>query len=243
MKKRTKIIGLAIAAFCAFSAYAATAQAADQWFVGTKAPLTTLAVGQSRAVKGKSGASRLTVPGLGVSIQATADSFTGKITNVATPTTVEAHIGITSGVKFTGAVVKTHPGLAATTCTVNSVGQPAGTILTTPLTGKFLTNTEKAPKTAHVLLKPATGTVFTEIEINGASCAFNTGGVPLEVTGNVEGAVISPMEANTPSHSTTVEFPETALVGSTLKLGAFSSQYIGNEEVELETAGELASLE
>lgn len=238
MKKRTKIIGLAIAAICAFSAIAATAQAADQWYTGTTSPLTTLAVGSSKPVVGKSGTSRLTVPSLGLSVVCTADSFKGTITNVSTGGVVEAHIGVPAGVKFTGCSIKTHPAGGATVCTVKSTGQAAGTIVTAALTGKF--NTTTGAGKAHVQLSPATGTTFTTIEIGGG-CAFETG-ESTPVAGSVEGTQTSPALATEESHSTVYSFPETALSGSSLKLGTAAATFISTEEVELETAGEKAQI-
>jgi hypothetical protein len=233
MSKRNKVIGVALVALFAFSAIAASAQAADQWFVNG----TTLPTTQTRAVKGKSGVSRLTTPGLGLSIVCNKDVITNaKITNVSTSGVVEAHIQ--AQVHFTECVVKTHPGLAATTCVVHSAGAEGGTITTNLLTGKF--NTSTGAHHAHVLLAPSSGTAFVEIEIEG--CAFETG-EPLPVTGNVEGSITNPAEANVEQHETTVSFPETALSGSTLKLGAFASTYSGTEELELEGAGEKAKLE
>lgn len=231
------MIGLAVAAICAFSAFAAAAQAADQWYTGTTEPLTTIPVTSSKPVTGKTFAATLTVPGFGTSIQCSG-SFTGTIQNVSTAGVVEAHITIPSGVTFTGCVVKTHPALGGTTCTVKSPGQASGTIKTVGLTGKF--NTSTGEEKAHVLLAPATGTTFTEIEIGGG-CALETPEAT-PVTGAAEGAVTSPVKASTASHELTVTFPTTALSGSTLKLGAFVSTFSGVEVVELSTAGEKAQL-
>lgn len=240
MTKRTKIIGLAAAALCAFSAFAATTQGADQWFVGATAPLTTLAVGTNKPIKGRSGTSRLTIPTFGIAIHCTADSFTGSLQNVSTSGVVEAHTSISSGVKFTGCDVQAHPsGQTIPQCTVKSPGQANGTILTKPLTGKI--NTTTGAHKAHTLIAPATGTLFAEIEIGGG-CSFETAEAT-PVTGTVEGTVTTPVEGNVESHERTVQFPEAALSGSTLKLGAFASTYIGTEEIELETAGEKAKLE
>lgn len=103
MSKRIQITGLAVAALCALGALAATAQAADQWYTGNPTASTTLAVGSIKAIKGKSGVTTLKLPGFGINTVCSADSFSGKLTNVSTAGVIEAHVGI-SGWKFTGCV-------------------------------------------------------------------------------------------------------------------------------------------
>lgn len=128
-------------------------------------------------------------------------------------------------------LVKTSTG-GSTTCTINSVGQPAGTILLNTLTAKITTTTGAGKE--HILLAPETGTAFTNLEVGGG-CSFETAeATPL--TGTLEGTQTAPALATEESHSTKYSFPEPALSGSTLKAGALALTFVSSEEVELEAA-------
>lgn len=229
MRKRTKIICMALAAFVAFSALAASAQAADQWYTSTtkEGTFTTVPVGTNLALSGTSGVSTLAVPALGFTIECKKDSFSGSIQNVITVKEgpVEGHI--TAAVTFEECQIK---GVSTAVCQVKSAGNPKGSakISTVNLTGKI--NTSTGANKGHALFAPASGTVFTEIEILGEECAFLQA-EPVKVTGAVEGAV-SP-EGNVAAQKAVLTFPSPALSGSTLKYGASTATFVSTETGEL----------
>ena len=64
-------------------------------------------------------------------------------------------------VTFTGCIV-----LTPAECTVNSPGQPVGTIATNAGKGTLQTNGE-------VLIQPSSGTVFAELELKGEFCSLS----------------------------------------------------------------------
>lgn len=226
MKKRTKLICTALAVFFAFSAVAASAQAADQWYVGPKGgPFVTIPVGNNVPIKGTSGVSTLAVPALGFTIECKKDVITGSIQNANTAGVVEAHV--TAIVHFKECQIK---GVSTAVCQVKSPGSVAGEITTKSLTGKVNTTTGK--NKAHAVFSPSEGTAFTEIEILGEECAFLQAEA-VKVTGAVEGSV-SP-EGEKEAQQAVITFPSPALGGSTLKYGASTATFVSTETSELES--------
>lgn len=225
MKTRTKRICMALAAFFAFSAIAASAQAADQWYTSTTqlGTFTTIPVGTSKPISGTSGVSTFAVPALGITTECKKDSFTGSIQNVATPTTVEAHI--TTKLTFEECQIK---GVSTSVCQVRSVGNPNGKVTTVELTGQI--NTSTGANKPHVLFAPKTGSVIYEKEILGEECPFFEV-APVKTTGALEGS-LSP-EGNVAAQKAVLTFPSPALSGSTLKYGANAATFVSTETAEL----------
>jgi hypothetical protein len=226
MKKRTKIIGLALAALFAFSAFAAASAQAHEWWVNGK----TLPVGTDKTMTGTGGVSTLSVPKLALTLQSKKAKVTGAITNVETTKgVVEAHV--TAQVHFEEVTVKG----AEAVCTVKSPGSANGEVTTNILTGKPTTTT--GTKVAHVLFSPketsggVATTKFTEIEILGEECSAATIGA-VAITGSVEGKV-SP-EVGVESTEATSEFPSTPLSGSSLLFGNNPATYAGTQTTMLE---------
>jgi hypothetical protein len=224
MKTPTRIICMAMAAFFAF---AASAQAADQWYTSTTqlGTFTTIPVGTSKAISGTSGVSTFAVPALGFTTECKKDSFTGSIQNVATPVTVEAHI--TTKLTFEECQIK---GVSTSVCQVRSVGNPNGKVTTVELTGKI--NTSTGANKPHVLFSPKSGSVIYEKEILGEECAFLQAS-PVKTTGALEGS-LSP-QGNVATQKAVLPFPSPALSGSTLNYGGNSATFVGTETAELES--------
>ncbi len=227
MKKRTKIICMALAAFFAFSALAASAQAADQWYTSATetGTFTTLPVGSNVTISGTSGISTLAVPKAGFTIECKEDTFTATIQNATTP--VEAHITVAAGgLVFKKCQLK---GTSTEVCQVRSAGKPNGEIsVNNELTGK--TNTTTGANLAHAIFTPTNAEEkFVEIEILGEECSVKQAGA-IKVTGKVEG-VLSP-KGEVASQTATLEFPATALSGSTIKYGTNPATFVSTESAK-----------
>jgi hypothetical protein len=220
MRKRTKIICMALAAFFAFSALAASAQGADQWYKSTTQNGTFTVLGGANAIKGGSGASTLAVTALGFTIECKKSELTGSpvINNLSAAAVIKGTV------TFTECQIK---GVSTAVCQVKSVGKPNGTIATTALTG--LTNTTTGANKGHVQFSPDSG-IFTEIEILGGECAFLQT-TPQKVEKAVEG-VLSPA-GNVAAQKATLEFPSTALAGSTITYGGNPAKFVSTQTAEL----------
>jgi hypothetical protein len=107
-------------------------------------------------------------------------------------------------------------------CQAHSPGQPAGKIVTNPLTSRLISSSE-------VSFAPETGEVFATIEIEGAICPFAPQELP--VTGEVVGIALP---AEKEEKTGTLTFPEPPVaVTNPLKLGENKATFAGTFDVSL----------
>ncbi len=226
MKTQAKIISTAIAAFVAFSAVAASAGAADQWYTSTTetGTFTTLPAGFQKAIVGTSGVSTLEVPKLGFTIECKKDQLNG-FPNISNMFGTEAVIE--GAVLFTECQIK---GTSTAVCQVRSKGRVNGQIQTNALTG--VTNTSTGANKGHMLFaaSPGAAAPFAEVEILGEECAFLQAR-PQTVFGSVEG-VLSPA-GNTAARKLVLEFPSTSLPGTSIIYGGNPAKFKSTETAEL----------
>jgi hypothetical protein len=178
--RRMKLVGLSVMAVLALSAFVVSPA-----FAGTKEnPVWWTSSGElsgSLGITAKAAGTQ-TLKGTGITINCTGVSVNaGAVLKSGIPGTDEETL------TYTGCAVSGHE----STCEVNSAEQPNGTISTNALESKLAFKTKlaaegkeaKASKSVTVF-KPATGTVFVDINLSG-SCGF----VPSETS--VKGEVIA----------------------------------------------------
>ena len=226
MRKRTKVIGLALAALFAFSAFAAASAQGETWSVNNGGSFETLS-GETN-VKGTGGTSILWV-GENRFIDCTSSHTTGKLKNE--PGAKASHVKVV----FTECMLFEQ---STEVCEIDghtaSGTSPAGTIETEELKGEVVTNTGNS--TAHIKLEPENANnLFVSIGISGEECALASPELK-EVKGAVEGT-LSP-NVGEPTSSGTVTFPHPALSGSSLTYGESAAEFQGATAIEMEGGGE-----
>ena len=200
MKRSIKILGLALAATAAFSAFAAmSANAGTEFYFDGGETLPSSGTTSSSTLMSANATLTATMSGFKTVITCTAATAMGTLDNKtldasSTPTghatNVEAHL--TNCTTSTG-------------CLVHSLGAVAGTIQVNSMTG----TPESATTTTF---KPAAGGPFVTIVLEGASCP-TPGEFP--VTGTAMGTVENATGKTTFSGST----------GSALKLGPAAATF------------------
>jgi len=143
---------------------------------------------------------------------------------------IENNAGVSNGIdlvsktKYTECVV-----LKPTGCQVRSPGAPAGTIELKPIETKLVTFTGGG---IGDLFKAENNLPFVELEFREeANLAKACGVIPLaaqKVTGQVVARVLA---------SGKLSFTSPPQTGSTLKVGGFAAEYIGEVEQEMEGGG------
>lgn len=226
MKIWAKITFTALAAVFVFSAVATSAQASDQWYTSTTetGTFTTLPAGTHKTIIGTSGVSTLEIPALGFTIECKKDQLNG-FPNIFNKFGTEA--AIEGAVLFTECQIK---GASPAVCQVRSKGRANGQIQTNALTG--VTNTNTGANKGHMLFtaSPGAAAPFAEIEILGEECAFLQS-KPALVFGSLEG-VLSPA-GNTAARKLVLEFPSTALPGTSIIYGGNPAKFKSTETAEL----------
>ena len=173
--RNIKALGLALSAVFAFGAVLASgAQAgAPRWTVVEGGVARTLVASEERTVAGES-TGDVTITGAGVSMTSTSCTISGRIIGSAAGSP-----GTYTGTQHcTGWVV---PG--APKCVINSEGAAAGTVISTPLTGRLVWLKQRPDvSSVGLTLEPDAGsTAFSHIEVTGAGCAATN---KFTVTGN-----------------------------------------------------------
>jgi hypothetical protein len=189
---------LTVVAALTAAAFASAAQAAPRWKVGG----AFLASGASKTFTATSGQVSLGISSAGISFQCSSGSMTGKIEGTSAGVK-----GKESGViwTLTGCQLK---GTSTAICQVHTEGKPAGTIGFDLLKGTLGTY-GGAPT---ILYTPEVSTELTRaVQIEGAECSWD--GFSVRTTGQLEAKISKGM--NVEALSVPVEFPATALPGST----------------------------